>query len=194
MSQSLTFSSVTAVFAAMTVQYIGSHSSNTYKSQLLYQKLRSNMLSLRQFEECYILARWVRNLFKDIIERPRKPNPNTTTATVGNQNLDQSSSHNIMDTQVANFSQTASSAIDYHSPASSLGSSLYQQASPMGQEATKDNVGFSRPRFENNGTPNLMSPEDFYSHLLDYSSTNPLQMQGLQFLVDLGMLGANSDY
>jgi hypothetical protein len=68
----LTDRSVTAIFAAMTAQYIGSHTSNTYKSQLLFQKLRSNILSLRQFEQCYILARWIRNLFKDMIDRPRR--------------------------------------------------------------------------------------------------------------------------
>ena len=64
--------SVSAIFAAMTAQCFGLQSYNTYKSQLAFQKLRSNILSLRQFEQCYILARWIRNLFKNIIERPRR--------------------------------------------------------------------------------------------------------------------------
>jgi hypothetical protein len=65
--------SVTSIFAAMIAQYVDSQCSNGYKSQLSFQKLRSNLLSLRQFEQCYTLARWIRNLFKDIIERQGRP-------------------------------------------------------------------------------------------------------------------------
>lgn len=64
--------SVTAIFLAMMAQYRGSRSCNDYKSQLLSQQLKSNLLSLRQFEQCYILARWIQNLFKDILQPPRE--------------------------------------------------------------------------------------------------------------------------
>jgi len=37
---------------------------------VLSQKLRPNLLALKQFETTYILARWIRNLFMDIINKP----------------------------------------------------------------------------------------------------------------------------
>lgn len=63
--------SIAATLNAMTIQYISSRSSHAHPDQksLLIQKLRSNLISLRQFEECYVLARWIRNLFEDTLTR-----------------------------------------------------------------------------------------------------------------------------
>ncbi|KIW20219.1 hypothetical protein PV08_00794 [Exophiala spinifera] len=59
---------VTALFAAIMVQYTHSFSSNTYRNRILLQKLRSNMLGLEQLEEVYILARWIRRLLAKIMD------------------------------------------------------------------------------------------------------------------------------
>lgn len=58
----------------MTVQYVGAHSPNINpdRKSLLSQQLRSNLLNLRQFEKCFIVARWIRNLFEDAISRPTR--------------------------------------------------------------------------------------------------------------------------
>ena len=54
----------------MTAQYVESFSPDTYKNQILFHKLRSNLLGLMKFEQVYVLARWIRSLFADILEAP----------------------------------------------------------------------------------------------------------------------------
>ncbi|OAP60418.1 hypothetical protein AYL99_05420 [Fonsecaea erecta] len=63
---------VSAVFAAMTVQLIYSRRSNLRESQhLLDQQLRFNLLGLKEFEETYRLAHWIRELFLRAREKVR---------------------------------------------------------------------------------------------------------------------------
>jgi hypothetical protein len=66
----------------MIVQYVGSRSSHVDQRSLLLQKLRSNLINLRQFEDCYILARWIRNLFEDTVTQQwRSPSPSPPRST-----------------------------------------------------------------------------------------------------------------
>lgn len=62
----------------MTIQYASSCSSDASQRQLLLQKLRSNLISLRQFEECYVLARWIRNLFKGTMSQWQSRSPSAS--------------------------------------------------------------------------------------------------------------------
>lgn len=62
----------------MTVQYVSAHSSNINadRKSLLSQQLRSNLLNLRQFEKCFIVARWIRNLFEGAMSQPARTESN----------------------------------------------------------------------------------------------------------------------
>lgn len=40
------------------------------KSDQIFVKIRPGLLALKQFESVYILARWIKNFFMDILDRP----------------------------------------------------------------------------------------------------------------------------
>lgn len=68
--------SVTAVFASMTVQFVESHSTDPQQRNLLQRDLMTNLFALRQFEDTYSLAGWVRGLFMRILlNSPHCPAP-----------------------------------------------------------------------------------------------------------------------
>ena len=57
---------VSAIFSAM-IAYASDHAE--LPRDQLGKKLRPSLLALKQFEECYVTARWVRSLFMDFLER-----------------------------------------------------------------------------------------------------------------------------
>ncbi|KAM0563179.1 hypothetical protein ACHAPJ_000895 [Fusarium lateritium] len=60
---------VSALFSAMMALAADGSTSPPNSDQLLC-KIRPGLLALKQFEPTYILARWIRNFFMDIINRP----------------------------------------------------------------------------------------------------------------------------
>jgi hypothetical protein len=60
---------VGAIFSAMTT-----HVANcgVVKRDQLVQKLRPNLIALKQFEQCYITARWIRMMFMDLVKDPQQ--------------------------------------------------------------------------------------------------------------------------
>lgn len=60
---------VTAIFSAMNVQYFAYVRKSGQERDLALVKLRPSLIALKQFEQCYILARWIRILWTDIMER-----------------------------------------------------------------------------------------------------------------------------
>ena len=165
----------------MTAQYVGSHTSDTYKSQLLYQKLRSNLLSLRQFENCYILARWIRNLFKDIIDSPRKrPVP----------------SDSPLETTRQQFTRTTSvPEISSESDDICHGSRPFDLLYPSGAHAfmshenlVDDTLLVSGGRDDHD--PSVMPISDgLQPQFMDNSFADSQYIQNFQFLIDLGFSG-----
>ncbi|KAM3509860.1 hypothetical protein MY11210_006147 [Beauveria gryllotalpidicola] len=61
---------VTALFAAMNVQFVSYRTLNEQGREMVLAKLRTSLIALKQFEEYYILARWLRILWNDIFNRP----------------------------------------------------------------------------------------------------------------------------
>ncbi|EXJ89678.1 hypothetical protein A1O3_02745 [Capronia epimyces CBS 606.96] len=62
----------------MTVQHVhcGNPALDGPERELLSQKLRFNLLGLKEFEQCHILARWIRQLFLLALDRSRtNPRP-----------------------------------------------------------------------------------------------------------------------
>ncbi|KIV76821.1 hypothetical protein PV11_08681 [Exophiala sideris] len=55
---------VSAIFSSMTAHVAECSAS---KREQLVHKLRPSLLALKQFEQCYITARWIRNLFMDFL-------------------------------------------------------------------------------------------------------------------------------
>ena len=191
-------SSVTAIFAAMTAQYVDSQCSNTYKSQLSFQKLRSNLLSLRQFERCYILARWIRHIFKDIIERPQRAPSRRHEAHEAN--------HGPRDSSVPSDNTgwtvaTTDRPSDGSEPIISHGSYGPPSAnrtlfsSPSDISRTTQNVDMGNQALVPNGPYagndpwNLTALEDSPPQSGEFPSMNSLQCQGLQFQMKLGFSG-----
>lgn len=59
---------VSAIFSALIV-HAERHKSTTIPEEQLSAKIRPYLLALKQFEQVYVLARWVRNLFMDMTGR-----------------------------------------------------------------------------------------------------------------------------
>jgi hypothetical protein len=59
---------VSAIFSALIV-HAERHKSTTIPEEQLSAKMRPYLLALKQFEQVYVLARWVRNLFMDMTGR-----------------------------------------------------------------------------------------------------------------------------
>lgn len=64
----LTRPSVSAIFSALIV-HAERHKKTTSPEEQLSAKIRPYLLALKQFEQVYVLARWVRNLFMDMSGR-----------------------------------------------------------------------------------------------------------------------------
>lgn len=60
---------VTALFAAMNIQFVSYRTLNEQGRETILAKLRTSLIALKQFEEYYILARWLRILWNDIFDR-----------------------------------------------------------------------------------------------------------------------------
>ncbi|KAH6988863.1 fungal-specific transcription factor domain-containing protein, partial [Ilyonectria sp. MPI-CAGE-AT-0026] len=60
---------ISAIFTAMTAYVADYDTSSSIQSVQLSRRLRPNILALRQLEQCYTIARWVRNLFMEIMYR-----------------------------------------------------------------------------------------------------------------------------
>lgn len=63
---------ISAIFTAMTAYVADYDTSSSLKGVQLSRRLRPNVLALRQLEQCYTIARWVRNLFMEIMDRHQR--------------------------------------------------------------------------------------------------------------------------
>ena len=54
----------------MTLQFLDSHVADQQQKVLRQRQMRSNLLALRQFEESYTLAGWMRSMFSCILRKP----------------------------------------------------------------------------------------------------------------------------
>jgi hypothetical protein len=59
----------------MTVQFVESHAQDEERNEMLQRQLRSNLFGLRQFEEHYSLAGWIRSLFSGVVWGSQRQSP-----------------------------------------------------------------------------------------------------------------------
>jgi hypothetical protein len=163
----------------MTTQYAESHSPEVSKSLLLTQQLRINLLGLKQFEEQYILARWIRRLFTDILDRPNRPGTSTKS-----QNSVENTNRTLRDQQIAHSWESI--MLDNSLLKGDGGSTCLLSAAgstTTAQQGTNSEACFW-PELES--VPFL--PNNFLPHV-DFPSPNSFEYQGLQFMADLGFAG-----
>lgn len=159
------------------------------------------MLALKQFEQCYILARWIRHLFTDIINRQSRSNhesaykpasidervageekPFTTEGTFQEQSVtDMDGVHDFVPVTALptdSYSMDDSARTPFHDTA------LYDMtaATPL-----MDNYvpGF----FTNDFLPLRHDMEGMGMGLGDFPSPSSLEYQSMHFLADLGLSG-----
>lgn len=174
-------SRVTAIFAAMNVQFVSYRHLNKQWREIILTKLRTSLIALRQFEECYILARWVRILWNDIFDRSGRKIINQQCLTPAQA----SPSRSTIDchTQDALVAQPSANPerISAYSQAGGLdyGMDWWLESSPY---STTDwsNLVFSGCYEETPALP-LVKP-------------NSIDSDGLQFLVNLGLGGHYTHY
>lgn len=166
----------------MTTQYAESYSFDVSKSRLLSQELRINLLGLKQFEQCYILARWIRKLFTDILEKSNQQSGDhdtetgtnggkTNTAMQPRSNPSESAALDI--SHMLQFDRTTNPSTIAYAPTIQPNGNASDIALWGGHEDSA-----------------VLMPADFLP-LLDFPSPSSLEYQGLQFLADLGFAGFN---
>jgi hypothetical protein len=205
--------SVSAIFTAMTA-HVAECGVSPAKHDQLSQKLRSSLLALKHFEQCYVLARWIRNIFMDIINRPSRRASHHAQKREGNHDLDK---------RVVGQSATPESLLQHlrlpagtNMPGSTIVSSYAvgeptQQSHTTGTEASTvymyDSSSYD-PSASPTGTsavmdtivPNLItnkflpSPHEMsgMNNMIDFPWPSSLEYQSLHFLADLGLSGCSN--
>lgn len=158
----------------MTAQYVESHVSRVSRDMLLRQ-LRPNLLALKQFEQCYILARWIRNLFIDIMDQAGR-----TSAAETPQGIQTPHAQPLLATDANTGSMCPLQQRQIPFPVSSiLDSSSLNCGGSLGRQFFFD----TQPPSGN--THDFAMPDGFQRHL-DFPSPTSLEYQELSFLADLG--------
>jgi hypothetical protein len=164
----------------MTAQYAESYSSDTSKSQLLSQKLRISLLGLKQFEQCYILARWIRKLFIDIFENSNHQSDHWYR---GKSQV----THKTIHTEQAGPTPPEPTPLELSNLSNfeSLSRSSTRTFAPsMASDGDTSTLG-SLVGYENSV---FQMPNEFLSNL-DFPTLSSLEYQGLHFMADLGFAG-----
>lgn len=180
----------------------------------LSQKLRPNLLALKQLEQCYMLAHWIRGLFMDIIERPersrteQKPGlpkeaQHLDSSTVEGQSTtpDGHPPNHSGITPGSNYLSGNSTTPTDHS--FSVGEAPLPRHFPGGEGPSYLDLSISQSPMETSlGSlfPNFITT-DFFTPpygvpemtMGDFPSPSSLEYQSLHFLADLGLSGYTED-
>ena len=184
------------------------------KRDILSQKLRPNLLALKQFETTYILARWIRNLFMDIFTKQSRQVLQQRRGDQQNQNQNVATSH------VQDSSTTPEHLINSHPQHTAISGTgttstdaSYSVGEPPGHASVSESgtylydsnfydVETSPSAIMGNFVPNFITNE-FLPHqygnndmsgmnMIDFPSPSTLEYQSLHFLADLGLSGFNN--
>lgn len=185
------------------------------KRDQLSQKLRPCLLALKQFEQCYNLARWIKNMFMDIItRRPSRP-------VIERRRYEASTSkHNVQNANGNPAESVAQEDIDFVARDDSTNNTLAQTAPSQENRylsgdsgSTSQDLGAlaSACTYDHGSLdPSLESPlrtsttplENFMPNFTDsdfpdpqynedlnvgFPSPSSLEWQHLRFLADLGL-------
>jgi hypothetical protein len=174
------------------------------KRDQLSQKLRPNLLSLKQFEKTYVLARWIRNLFMDIINRPSRHEADK----VHSSSIDSRLASTIENhpTQASEVAAGQNSTGIAHTAYSDTEHSTHHARSQEGEDqsyfydSNSYDAGTSPSVIMGNFVPNFITTEflppqhsgtDMQGNMnmIDFPSPSSLEYQSLHFLADLGLSG-----
>lgn len=179
---------------------------------VLSQKLRPNLLALKQFETTYILARWIRNLFMDIINKPvrqaldqRSDQRDRGQNTDSHGRFEQDSSmtpesflrshHQSAETSEQGTSSTHNSYSTGegppHTSAPDDGTFLYNSNSYDHSTSPSVIMGNFVPNFITNEflPPQQGNGDMSGMNMIDFPSPSTLEYQSLHFLADIGLSG-----
>ncbi|KAF5974136.1 cutinase transcription factor 1 beta [Fusarium coicis] len=174
---------VSALFSAMIALAVDVKTSAPQSDQI-FVKIRPGLLALKQFESAYILARWIKNFFMDILNRPPAEEAQTQPT---NSNGDDVEGEG-MSTEMRNSSANQVLEID-----------IQRNTAPADQ-ATHDATGFEDHNFafeqssgfEGGGFwPTYLANGVFSgvqsSDDMEFPHPDSFQYQALYFLADLGI-------
>lgn len=147
---------------------------------ILVERLQPNLLALKQFEQCYILARWVRNLWMDIMDHPKRPNQDLRPGDIsrnGSKHQPQRSSPQI-----------SNSTNDQLTPQTN--ESLFNDQ-PM-QESIQDNFVFEPP-YPGSNISSFFTPDELWQQE-EFPDPNSSSYHSMHFLADIGLRGFDQSF
>ena len=173
------------------------------RSDDVLRKIRPGLLALKQFEPVYILARWIRNLFMDILKRSESPPGEEAQASQGiieisreteGQPITPDSVPYVPTTTAAACTVTplATDQPDYPTPSLMVEDSDFMMPGNVHGDARPPNVGMrGMGGFWSTSLMNGVFSSNHDTEMMDFPQPDSLQYQALYFLADLGI--ANTD-
>lgn len=155
----------------MNVQYFAYLRKNRQDRELALIKLRPSLIALKQFEQCYIVARWIRILWTDILDRSGRKIRN-------HEHVPEQNPDSPINTQ-AQFS------------AHQATSTLYDQSSQITEAEYVSDERSEMSPYPLAEWSNLFPLEGYDPHA-DIPMPSTLEYHGLQFLANLGSIGYNN--
>ncbi|KAM0468664.1 hypothetical protein ACHAP7_010646 [Fusarium lateritium] len=178
---------VSALFSAM-MALAADSGATTPKSDQLFSKIRRGLLALKQFEPVYILARWIRNFFMDILNRSEA---NTVGDAQGRETSPRGSENSASNSGEANEVSTAMIPSEDRSiyPATDPGDdgTTFMFDHNSGNTCAGIETGGFWPAYLANG----VFSNTHLGDTMDFPQPDSSQYQAMYFLADLGL--ANSD-
>lgn len=167
------------------------------KSDQLFGKIRRGLLALKQFEPVYILARWIRNFFMDILNRSEA---NTMGDAQGREICMVSDGHRV---DVSSLENSGANPDQTNEISAAMLPSEDQTTDPtpdLGDDETNfmfdQDSGDACAGFEGGGfwpayLANGVFSNTHFVDSLDFPQPDSSQYQAMYFLADLGL--ASSD-
>ncbi|KAF5601767.1 d-lactate dehydrogenase (cytochrome) [Fusarium pseudocircinatum] len=170
---------VSALFSAMMALAVDVKTS-ALKSDQIFVKIRPGLLALKQFESVYILARWIKNFFMDILNRPPPIDTEETQRPTTNSNGDDVESggtgSETMNSTNETLTTTTSADQATHDASFEDHNFAFEQSSGF------EGGGFWPTYLANGVFSGVQSSDD-----LEFPHPDSFQYQAMYFLADLGI-------
>lgn len=168
------------------------------RSNQLMRKIRPGLLALKQFEPVYVLARWIRNFFMDILNRP--DSSSSAEISRAHEIFEISDNHDgqPITPESVFYASTENTAAHTSTPISAVQSDYSTQSLTVedsnfmfGNGTHGDACPPAEPTwgvggFWSTSLTTAMFPNND-SGVMDFPQPDSLQYQAMYFLADLGM-------
>ncbi|RKK21785.1 hypothetical protein BFJ65_g4415 [Fusarium oxysporum f. sp. cepae] len=175
---------VSALFSAMMALAVDVKTSAP-KSDQIFVKIRPGLLALKQFESVYILARWIKNFFMDILNRPPPTDTEEAQRPPTNSNGDDVDGGGT-GTEMRNSS--TDQAYDIQRNTASAGQATHDATDfedsnfAFDQSSGFEGGGFWPTYLANGVFSGVQSSDD-----MEFPHPDSFQYQAMYFLADLGI-------